>query len=116
MHHNCGLLRSQPEDESRRVSERLPEEAALQRLPVVADRIIAQAAQKAVREADRAEVEAWSVGMEGYGGPAQPSPTIGQCIDGGLKTTPSSLSLNAIRGLSARGYSFFRGGILCPFA
>jgi hypothetical protein len=25
----------------------------------------------------------WSVQMEGYGGPAQPSPTIGQCLNGG---------------------------------
>src|SRR5262245_42939292 len=25
----------------------------------------------------------WSVRMEGYGGPAQPSPTIGQCLDSG---------------------------------
>jgi hypothetical protein len=39
-------------------------------------------AAKAVRAADRAEAEAWSVRMEGYGGPAQPSPTIAQC--GGL--------------------------------
>ena len=37
-----------------------------------------QAAQKANQEADRA-----SVRMEGYGGPAQPSPTIGQCLNGG---------------------------------
>jgi hypothetical protein len=29
-----------------------------------------QRAQEALREADRAEAEAWSVGMEGYGGPA----------------------------------------------
>jgi hypothetical protein len=35
-----------------------------------------EAAQKAIREADRAEAEAWSIQMEGYGGPAQPSPTI----------------------------------------
>jgi ribosomal protein L44E len=41
-------------------------------------------ARKAVREADRAEARAWSMRMEGYGGPAQPSPTIGQCLDGGL--------------------------------
>jgi hypothetical protein len=41
-------------------------------------------AQKAAREANRAEAYAWSVRMEGYGGPAQPSPTIGQCIRGGL--------------------------------
>lgn len=42
-----------------------------------------EAARKAVREADRAEAEAWSVRMEGYGGPAQPSPTTGQCLNGG---------------------------------
>jgi len=41
-------------------------------------------AQKAIREADRAEAEAWSIRMEGYGGPAQPSPTIAQCLNGGL--------------------------------
>jgi len=34
-------------------------------------------AQKAAREADRAEAHAWSLRMEGYGGPAQPSPSIG---------------------------------------
>jgi len=39
---------------------------------------------EAVREADRAEAYAWSVRMEGYGGPAQPSPTIGQCLNGRL--------------------------------
>jgi hypothetical protein len=36
-----------------------------------------------VREADRAEAEAWSIRMEGYGRPAQPSPTIAQCLNGG---------------------------------
>jgi hypothetical protein len=65
-----------------------------------------EAAQKAIREADRAEAEAWSVRMEGYGGPAQPSPTIGQCINGGLGwlevkchrcETRASLPLDAIR-------------------
>jgi hypothetical protein len=40
-------------------------------------------AKQAIREADRAEAEAWSIRMEGYGGPAQPSPTIGQCLNGG---------------------------------
>src|ERR1700726_1422133 len=40
-------------------------------------------ARKAVRAADRAEAEAWSVRMEGFGGPAQPSPTTGQCLNGG---------------------------------
>lgn len=42
-----------------------------------------QEAQKAAREADRAEACAGSIQMEGYGGPAQSSPTIGQCILGG---------------------------------
>jgi len=41
-------------------------------------------AAKAIREADRADAEAWSIRMEGYGGPAQPSPTIAQCLNGGL--------------------------------
>jgi len=40
-------------------------------------------ARKAARAADRPEAEASSVRMEGYGGPAQPSPTIGQCLNGG---------------------------------
>jgi len=65
-----------------------------------------EAAQKAAREADRAEAHAWSLRMEGYGGPAQPSPTIGQCIGGGLGwlevecnrcRTRASLPLDAIR-------------------
>ena len=38
---------------------------------------------EAAREADRAEAEAWSIQMEGYGGPSQPSPTTGQCLNGG---------------------------------
>ena len=42
-----------------------------------------EAANKALREADRAEAEAWSIRMEGYGGPAQPSPTLAQCLNGG---------------------------------
>jgi hypothetical protein len=41
-------------------------------------------AKEAIRAADRAEAEAWSIRMEGYGGPAQRSPTIGQCLNGGL--------------------------------
>ena len=42
-----------------------------------------QNARKAARAADRAEAEAWSVRMEGYGGPAEPSPTIGR-LNGGF--------------------------------
>jgi hypothetical protein len=65
-----------------------------------------EAALKALRDADRAEAEAWSIRMEGYGGPAQPSPTIGQCLNGGLGwlevecnrcKTRASLPLDAIR-------------------
>lgn len=41
-------------------------------------------ARAAVKEAHRALAEEWSVRMEGFGGPAQPSPTIAQCISGGL--------------------------------
>jgi hypothetical protein len=61
---------------------------------------------KAVREADRAEAEAWSIRLEGYGGPAQPSPTIGQCLNGGYGwmeiecnrcKTRASIPLDAIR-------------------
>src|SRR6476646_4339065 len=55
---------------------------------IMSAKIRAEAARKeagkASRAADRAEAEAWSVRMEGYGGPAQPSPTIGQCLNGGL--------------------------------
>jgi hypothetical protein len=73
-------------------------------------KIRAEAARKraveASREADRAEAEAWSIRMEGYGGPAQPSPTIGQCLSGGYGWlqvkchrcgTEASLPLDAIR-------------------
>lgn len=65
-----------------------------------------QRAIEATREADRAEAYAWSIRMEGYGGPAQPSPTIGQCLNGGLGwlevecnrcKTRASLPLTAIR-------------------
>jgi hypothetical protein len=42
-----------------------------------------EAARKAACEADRAEAEARAIRMEGYGGPAQPSPTIRQCLNGG---------------------------------
>ena len=63
-------------------------------------------ARKAAREADRAETHAWSLRMEGYGGPTQPSPTIGQCLNGGYGwleieccrcKTRASLPLDAIR-------------------
>jgi hypothetical protein len=71
-----------------------------------------EAANKAIRAADRAEAEAWSLRMEGFGGPAQPSPTIGQCLNGGLSwlevecnrcKTRASLPLDAIRGIRRSG-------------
>jgi hypothetical protein len=40
-------------------------------------------AREAAREADAAECLLWSEQMEGFGGPAQPSPTIAQCLNGG---------------------------------
>ena len=65
-----------------------------------------EAAKAALRAADRAEAEAWSIRMEGYGGPSQPSPSIGQCLNGDLGwlevecnrcKTRASLPLDAIR-------------------
>jgi hypothetical protein len=63
-------------------------------------------AQKAIRAANRAEAAAWSIQMEGCGGPAQPSPSIGQCINGGYGSLEvechhckarASLTLDAVR-------------------
>jgi hypothetical protein len=63
---------------------------------------------KSAREADCAHMSLW---IEGCGGPAQPSPTIGQCINGGLGwlevecnlcKTRASLPLDAIRRPRAR--------------
>src|SRR3954454_5194214 len=55
--------------------------------PIMGAKIRAEGARKraaeAAREADRAEAQAWSLQMEAFGGPAQPSPTIGQCLNGG---------------------------------
>jgi Fe-S-cluster-containing hydrogenase component 2 len=64
------------------------------------------AERAAAREADRAEAHAGSLRMEGFGGPAQPSPTIAQCLNGGYGwlevkchrcETRASLPLDAIR-------------------
>ena len=63
-------------------------------------------AREAAREADRAEAHAWSLRMEGFGGPAQPSPTIAQCLNGGYGflevkcrrcETKASIPLEAVR-------------------
>lgn len=63
-------------------------------------------AETALKDARRAVRAAERVRMEGAGGPAQPSPTIGQCINGGYGwleiecnrcKTRASLPLAAIR-------------------
>jgi hypothetical protein len=72
---------------------------------IIGAKIRAEGARKraaeAIRDADRAEAEAWSIQMEAYGGPAQPSPTIAQCLNGGwleVECKPrASLPLDAIR-------------------
>ena len=77
---------------------------------IIGAKIRAEGARKraaeAIREADRAETEARSIQMEGYGGSAQPSPTIAQCLNGGYGwlevecnrcKTRASLPLDAIR-------------------
>src|SRR6202795_492628 len=65
-----------------------------------------EAAEKAAREAESSESLLWSEQMEGFGGPAQPSPTIGQCLNGGYGwlevmcrrcETRASLPLQTIR-------------------
>jgi len=70
-------------------------------------KIRAEAARKraieAAREADRAEAEAWSIRMEGYGGPAQPSPTIGQCLQRRLHMTTALEMFGHERPLFRRG-------------
>jgi hypothetical protein len=44
-----------------------------------------KAAERAAREADRAEAHAWSIRMGATEGARQPSPTIGQCFNGALR-------------------------------
>src|SRR4051812_26828185 len=75
-------------------------------LPPACRKARSRGSRKGHREADRAEARLWSVRMEGYGGPAQTSPTIAQCLNGGLSwlevecnrcKTRASLPLDAIR-------------------
>ena len=65
-----------------------------------------QRAAEAAYDADRAAAELWSIQMEAFSGPAQPSPTIGQCLSGGYGWievkchrcgTQASIPLDAIR-------------------
>jgi len=62
--------------------------------------------KEVIREADRAEAEAWSIRMEGYGGPAQPSPPIGDALNAGFRylevkcagcSTHSTVDLTTLR-------------------
>jgi hypothetical protein len=45
---------------------------------IIGARIRAEGAQETAKKADRTAAELWSIQMEAYRGPAQPSPTIGQ--------------------------------------
>src|SRR5258705_11685509 len=49
-------------------------------------------ARQAIRKADRAEAEAWSLRMEGYGGPPQPPPTHAPSLNGGGRGGPGGIS------------------------
>jgi hypothetical protein len=72
----------------------------------------------AEREADHAAAAAWSIRLEGLDGPAQPSPTLQQCFNGGLgwlevecgrcRTRPS-LSLQEIRAAAGHAHLEARG-------
>jgi hypothetical protein len=42
-----------------------------------------QRAEEMRRAADKAACEAWNLRMEGYGGPAQPSPLLGDVLNAG---------------------------------
>jgi hypothetical protein len=73
---------------------------------IIGARIRAHGARQAASKAVRAGAELWSIQMEAYDGPAQPSPTIGQCNNGGYgwlqvkclrSETEASIPLDAIR-------------------
>ena len=62
--------------------------------------------RKRKAQTDAAECLLWSEQMEGFGGPAQPSPTLAQCLNGGYGwlevmckrcETRASIPLDAIR-------------------
>jgi hypothetical protein len=44
-----------------------------------------QRAREARKAADLAACEAWNLGMKGYGGPAQPSPLLGDALNAGYR-------------------------------
>jgi hypothetical protein len=56
-------------------------------------------ARKAIREADRAEAEAWSVRMEGYGGPAygRQAAVLGPRTRASSRSQPSGEQIGAGR-------------------
>ena len=59
-----------------------------------------ETAKKAIREADRAEAEAWSVRMEGYGGPRSRPPRSANASTADLAGSRS----NAIAARHAQGF------------
>ena len=48
-------------------------------------RIAAERAAEARKEADKLACQAWNARMLGYKGPAQPSPTLGDALNGGYR-------------------------------
>jgi hypothetical protein len=48
-------------------------------------RMAAERAKEARMEADKLACEAWNARMLGYRGPAQPSPTLGDALNGGYR-------------------------------
>jgi hypothetical protein len=73
---------------------------------IIGARIRAEGAREAAQKAVRAAAELWSIQMEAPGGPAQPSPTIAQCLNGGYGwlqvkchrvETEASIPLDAVR-------------------
>jgi hypothetical protein len=67
---------------------------------------VRERAKEAVRAADAAECLLWSEQMEGFGGPAQPSPTIAQCLNGGY----GWLEVNAAVARRAPAFRLMRFG------
>jgi hypothetical protein len=67
---------------------------------------------EAAREADRAEAQLLLLRMDGFGGPAQPTPTIAQCLNGGYAngatwawndSRAGSLDSSALGGVERKG-------------
>jgi len=76
-------------------------------------RAAAERAREVRKEADRLTVEAWNKRMLAFKGPAQPSPTLGEAINGGYGylnvrclgcDTNQTVALEVIRGTGSAGW------------